>query len=294
MKSMRDKNFLICFFIIIASLFVFLLPGSVRADISEDFETYELGYPLTSYGWVGSDSYVVDNKNVYSGFQNMGFSPLEESKGSKILPLLKTIPSYLLLSSGQYINWTLPETFETCKFSIDVFTDDDTLENFNEIYILDPTSSYNLAYFYFYPDGTISGYHLNGDVLIGTWTYGNHYLIDVEYDGSNARYRVNAGDWTAWGEVLNKNYSCGAVNFYTSLNYPFSYWFDDIQISLSPDVVPATSDETFVLIHNSTTGAEFYLDKKIDYGELLIIIFLSIFLIFFIFNFIWNFIWSRF
>lgn len=48
--------------------------------------------------------------------------------------------------------------------------------------------------------------------------------------------------------------------------------------------------ETLALIHNDTNGAEFYIQKTLTYGELLLIIFISIFFVFGIFKFIWNFI----
>ncbi len=48
--------------------------------------------------------------------------------------------------------------------------------------------------------------------------------------------------------------------------------------------------ERFELIENPTTGAEFYIDKTMSYGDLILIVFISIFLIFGIFKFMWNFI----
>jgi len=65
---------------------------------------------------------------------------------------------------------------------------------------------------------------------------------------------------------------------------------------------PATADEQFqfqyascnseilTLIHNDTNEAEFYIQKTLTYGELLLIIFISIFFIFGVFKFVWNFI----
>jgi len=50
------------------------------------------------------------------------------------------------------------------------------------------------------------------------------------------------------------------------------------------------SEQRFELIQNPTTGGEFYLDKTMSYGDLILIIFVSIFLIFGIFKFVWNFI----
>ncbi len=48
-------------------------------------------------------------------------------------------------------------------------------------------------------------------------------------------------------------------------------------------------DETIELIENSTTGAEFYIKKQLNYGEILVITFLAIFLIFGILKFITDF-----
>jgi len=51
--------------------------------------------------------------------------------------------------------------------------------------------------------------------------------------------------------------------------------------------------ERFELIENSTTGAEFYIDKTMSYGDLILIVFISIILVFLIFKFVWNFICPR-
>lgn len=51
--------------------------------------------------------------------------------------------------------------------------------------------------------------------------------------------------------------------------------------------------ERFELIENPTTGAEFYIDKTMSYGDLILIVFISIFLVFSIFKFIWNFVCPR-
>ena len=48
-------------------------------------------------------------------------------------------------------------------------------------------------------------------------------------------------------------------------------------------------DETIELIQNSTTGAEFYITKKIDYGDVMIWLFLGIFLAFGILKFLTDF-----
>lgn len=50
-----------------------------------------------------------------------------------------------------------------------------------------------------------------------------------------------------------------------------------------------TADEYF-LIENSETGASFYLDKTLSYGDIILITFLIIFLLFGTLKFVWNFI----
>lgn len=47
------------------------------------------------------------------------------------------------------------------------------------------------------------------------------------------------------------------------------------------------------LIQNASTGAEFYVSKTIDYGETLIIIFITIFTIFLICKIIFDFLWHK-
>lgn len=52
-------------------------------------------------------------------------------------------------------------------------------------------------------------------------------------------------------------------------------------------------DLTASHIQNSETGAEFYLDKTINYGDILIVWFLTIFGIFLIFKSAYNFFWKK-
>ena len=51
--------------------------------------------------------------------------------------------------------------------------------------------------------------------------------------------------------------------------------------------------ETLQVIENTTPDREFYLSKTINYGDVLVIFFLSIFLIFMIVKTLWNFIFSK-
>jgi hypothetical protein len=51
-----------------------------------------------------------------------------------------------------------------------------------------------------------------------------------------------------------------------------------------------TTEPIYSLIQNTSTEAEFYVEKTLSYGDLILIVFLSIFLIFGIFKFLWNFI----
>ena len=47
------------------------------------------------------------------------------------------------------------------------------------------------------------------------------------------------------------------------------------------------------LIENETTGAEFYVDKTLSYGEAMVLWFLTIFTILFIFKITYNFFWGK-
>jgi len=51
--------------------------------------------------------------------------------------------------------------------------------------------------------------------------------------------------------------------------------------------------ETLELITNETTGAKFYIDKTLNYGEVIIISFITIFAIFLIAKTIFNFFWKK-
>lgn len=54
-----------------------------------------------------------------------------------------------------------------------------------------------------------------------------------------------------------------------------------------------TTDDVYTLIQNSTTGAEFYLNKTLTYGEAMILWFLTLFAIVFIFQKAYNFFWGK-
>lgn len=48
--------------------------------------------------------------------------------------------------------------------------------------------------------------------------------------------------------------------------------------------------DTQTLITNGTTGSNFYVDKTLNYGDIILIAIFIIFLIFGVFKFVWNFI----
>lgn len=78
--------------------------------------------------------------------------------------------------------------------------------------------------------------------------------------------------------------SSNPVDYEGNAPEPGELWhFKDIQ---------CTSDQT-VLLSSSDTDAEFYLNKTLDYGQIVLIIILSIALIFGILNFLWNFFFKK-
>lgn len=54
-----------------------------------------------------------------------------------------------------------------------------------------------------------------------------------------------------------------------------------------------TTDNTFILIKNDETGAEFYIDKTLNYGEAMILWFLTIFAFYLIFKTAYGFFWKK-
>lgn len=81
--------------------------------------------------------------------------------------------------------------------------------------------------------------------------------------------------WVYHTSGVNKNIAFGSAETFLSIHKLYSM----------PDI--------YTQIQNASTDAEFYLEKTINYGDLLIIIFLSIFLIFGIISFLWKFIYSK-
>jgi len=57
--------------------------------------------------------------------------------------------------------------------------------------------------------------------------------------------------------------------------------------------VSCNDTQIFELIENGTTGSEFYINKTIDYGEILILIFLSMALFYVIATFFWRWIFQK-
>lgn len=57
--------------------------------------------------------------------------------------------------------------------------------------------------------------------------------------------------------------------------------------------IPPSCPMTTELIQNETTGSEFYLDKTISYGDILMILFLIIFFVAIVFKLIWNFVFKQ-
>lgn len=74
--------------------------------------------------------------------------------------------------------------------------------------------------------------------------------------------------------------------------------FDDYEYSKMTCVSTSTSDifnasSSASLIKNEVTGAEFYLDKTLNYGDAVIIWFLTIFSVYMIFKVVYNFFWKK-
>lgn len=57
--------------------------------------------------------------------------------------------------------------------------------------------------------------------------------------------------------------------------------------------VAGTSTDVYTLVTNPVTGAEFYIYKTLNYGEAIIIWFLTIFSIYMIFKVVYNFFWKK-
>lgn len=55
----------------------------------------------------------------------------------------------------------------------------------------------------------------------------------------------------------------------------------------------STTTDVYTLIENSTTGAEFYVEKTLTYGEAMILWFLTIFTIILLFKTAYNFFWGK-
>ncbi len=55
----------------------------------------------------------------------------------------------------------------------------------------------------------------------------------------------------------------------------------------------STTDDVFILIENQETGAEFYVDKTLNYGEAMILWFLTLFSFYLIFRITYNFFWKK-
>ncbi len=58
-------------------------------------------------------------------------------------------------------------------------------------------------------------------------------------------------------------------------------------------ILTCPENPRFELIQNASTSAEFYIEKKVDYGDIFIFIFLSILGIFLICKAIWSFLWKK-
>ncbi len=58
-------------------------------------------------------------------------------------------------------------------------------------------------------------------------------------------------------------------------------------------ILTCPEDPHFELIQNASTGAQFFVQKSMNYGEALIVFFLALFSIVFICGIIWRFFWKN-
>lgn len=118
------------------------------------------------------------------------------------------------------------------------------------------------------------------DYLPNEW-----YWVQIEWRSSDkdhrARAKIDGGEWSAftdWYEMENpfSNYIDGvALKFQGQSGTENSFWDYIAEEPFEEE----EEMETIELIQNTTTGAEFYLDKTISYGDFLVSTFLLILII---------------
>jgi len=156
---------------------------------------------------------------------------------------------------------------------------------------------------------------LNWETIASELANDTWHIIEIEWRSADkyARYRVNEVSWTNWLATYSSFSSyLDKVRMYgggASLSY-FDYIAENPYLPPVPGVAwgeitgtlsdqedlqtaldNLSMDQYFQLIQNATTGAEFYLEKTLSYGDLMIIFFFTLILLWTIGEKIFKFFW---
>lgn len=99
---------------------------------------------------------------------------------------------------------------------------------------------------------------------------------------------ANLSEWT-FSTINNTQFYAT----YTKLAGSEVLTLDAVKLRVSYDPITSGADPTKELISSTSTEAEFYLDKTINYGDIIVIVFLSLFLIGIICKVIYDFVFNR-
>jgi len=267
------------FFIIIVSIFLFIPCFCFSATILEDdFNSYNDGDLNGQGSWSGSTNWDIQGVQTYEGIK-----AIECATGASMISKSGTgidtgrINFYIFVESnaGVGAEFSLKEGNNSIA-EVGIGVADD----FIHIKYLDDQAVWTDF----------------DDFTLNDWN-----LVEVEWRISDkkTRYRLNEGTWTDW--VLPYDIFVSYIDKIQIYRYSgeatasvFIDYIAENPYGYVPPQPEITLNDLFYLIQNSETNAEFYLQKSLTYGDLLIVIFLSIFLIFSIFKFLWNFVWAEF
>jgi len=235
----------------------------------DDFNDYNDGNLSGQGGWSGSTEPQIDGAIVYEGLKAVYFNTVFTS----------TEKTGVETFDGQsifYIRRNGLESAGRCYFGI---YDDTTMK---VLISFGGSGNQNLEYYTddFY---TIQGFNL------AQW-----YEIKIEWRSADGKIRISVDDVdkTDWIDAGTTN---APDTFLLSGGSGISDTCYIDYISCEPyeePIIPTTATDTIFLIQNTSTGAMFYLDRSIDYGEILIVFFLLLFLLLKISEKIYLFVWS--
>jgi hypothetical protein len=258
-------------FLLISTIvfFIGVSPVLSATILTEDFEPYSTGVLNGQGSWTGSTDFLVEDTVFNKGLQAVK---------------IEVNPSDISKTGTETADGRLTASMRRSGHGTGSLT----------LYLLDDTDN-QLWAISLQASNLVKIFGNTGWNTVGAYTDNLWAIVEIEWRSSDhkARARVDGGTWTDYFPE-NSELTTNPSKISLFSNTDNTGYFDAIQEN--PDALPvATEDITLSdlyekIIASPDTGAFFYLNKTITYGDIILFVFLVIFLVWGVIVGLWKFV----